>query len=121
MAESDDYKIPAAECCLGYSNLACAEVRLDSMESFIERVRADKPMKLWSCYSSVCDKFAPGDESDSKSDVKPMNIFFYIHGNIILSASSEGFKTIADYLDAVELGFFEFLFLLLVSHVFIYH
>jgi hypothetical protein len=106
MAELGNYKIPAAEDCLGYSNLACIEIRLDSMESFIKRVRTDKPVDLWSCYAPICDKFAPSIESNSKYDVEPENIFFYVNGNSIISASSEGFETIADYLDAVKLGFY---------------
>jgi hypothetical protein len=106
MAESNNYKIPAAEDCVGYSNLACIEIRLDGMQSFIDRVNSDTPKELWSCYALICDKFAPRIESNSDYEVEPVKIFFYVNGNSIISASSEGFKTIADYLEAVELGFY---------------
>lgn len=104
--EQDGYKIPVAEECLGYSNLGCIEIRLDSMKSFTERLKSDNPKEIWSCWGPVCDKFAPRVESNSKYEVEPVNIFFYVNGSNIISASSDGFETIADYLDADALGFY---------------
>ncbi len=104
--ESGNYKIPVAKDCLGYTNLGCIEIRIDSMQSFVERLMSDKPKEIWSCWGPVCDKFAPRVESNSKYEVEPVNIFFYVDGSNIISASSDGFETITDYLDADKLGFY---------------
>ena len=105
--ENDTYDIPEAEYCLGYSNLGCIEIRIESMENFIEKVKELRPNKIWSCYAPICNKFVTSDSkiTDSEKDDAERNIFFFVKDNTIYSSESEGFEKIKDFLDAVKEGF----------------
>ena len=104
-----NYILPEVKRCVGYEKLGCAEIRLPDMDSFISSAMEFKPDTIWSCYGPICNKYKTADGTPPNFEwEKPHpNIFFFVKGNEIDSAESEGFELLGDYLNAKKTGFLQ--------------
>ncbi len=107
MTDSAAYKIPEVEECLGYEKLGSTEIRLETLDAFIECAENYKIEKIWSCYAPLCNKFKYADGTSLGFErIKPFPlIFFFAVNNVIYSAESQGYNLLHDYMAAKEMGF----------------
>lgn len=109
MNDGANYVLPEVRKCMGYEKLGSVEIRLLDLDSFISSVMEFKPDTIWSCYGPMCNKFktADGKPQDFEQQKPNPNVFFFVKGNEIYSAESEGFELLADYVNAKKIGFLE--------------
>lgn len=119
MTVDTGYKLPEVKDCMGYENLGSVEIRMSTLDSFIEYAKEYQVDTIWSCYGPICNKFTTAKENlpDFERQKPHSEIFFFVRNKEIFSVESEGYRLLSDYIKAKEMGFADYRAQLLVQYI----